>query len=89
MTYGRSIFKALEAFHIDTARWHIFAANRAAAWRAMLQTGYAPPEWRAPPTPEPLARSRPMRNSRTATDAALEASLKLERRPLGDLTNRA
>ena len=48
MTYGRSVFKALEAFGVDTAHWPTFAANRA-AWRAMLQAGYALPSGMAPP----------------------------------------
>ena len=43
MTYGRSIFKALEKFNIDVARWPELAANRA-AWRETLRTGLASPE---------------------------------------------
>ena len=32
MTYGRSLFKAMDKFSIDTTRWHELAADRA-AWR--------------------------------------------------------
>ena len=42
MTYGRSIFKALEMFRIDKTRWPELAANRS-AWRETLRTGVAPP----------------------------------------------
>ena len=80
------IFKALDAFQVDTAHWHEFAANRG-EWRAMLQAGCAPREWRPPPTPEPLARTRPLRSSAQATMAAIDATLQRERRPLGDITN--
>ena len=41
MTYGRSIFKALEMFRIDKTRWPELAANRS-AWRETLRTGVAP-----------------------------------------------
>ena len=41
MTYGRSIFKALEMFRIDKTRWPELAANRS-AWRETLRTGVLP-----------------------------------------------
>ena len=53
MTYGRSIFKAMDKLQVDTARWHELAANRG-AWREMLRTGLAPPAFRPqtrPPSP--------------------------------------
>ena len=46
MTYGRSLFKAMDKFQIDTARWHELAADRG-AWRETLRTGLAPT---APPS---------------------------------------
>ena len=45
MTYGRSVFKALDKFHLDVPRWPELAADRA-AWREMLRTGLAPPAFR-------------------------------------------
>ena len=41
MTYRRSIFKALAKFGIDSARWHLLAADRA-AWRETLRSGRSP-----------------------------------------------
>ena len=41
MTYGRSIFKAMDKFNLDVERWHELAAQRG-PWRAMLKTGIAP-----------------------------------------------
>lgn len=84
MTYGRSVFKALDAFGVDTARWHEFAADRG-AWRSMLQQGRAPRAWRPPPTPEPLARTRPTRRCTQMTMAAIDATLQRERHPLDGL----
>ena len=92
MTYGRSIFKALEKFNIDVARWPELAANRA-AWRETLRTGLAPPEFRPPPPPPPppppvpLALTKPVRGCVQATVAAIDAALREERRPFSDLTN--
>ena len=39
MTYGRSLVKAMEKFHLDPARWHELAAQRG-PWRAMLRTDH-------------------------------------------------
>ena len=83
MTYGRSIFKALDKFGIDTARWHELAADRA-AWRETLRTGLAPTAFRPPPTPppaEPLSRTRTARSCTQATNAAIDATLRVERQP--------
>ena len=66
MTYGRSLGKALDHYHLDHSRWHELAANRA-AWRAMLHTGVAPAGFRPrppsppPPPPPPLAFTKPSR----------------------------
>ena len=60
MTYGRSIFKALAKFGIDSARWHLLAADRA-AWRETVRSGLAPAEFRpppAPPSPERISRTK-------------------------------
>ena len=77
MTYGRSLGKALDHFHLDRGRWHELAANRA-AWRAMLQAGVAPMEFRPrpppppPPSPPPLARTKPSRVCAAKTMAAID-----------------
>ena len=42
LTYGRSVAKAMDVFNLDHARWPELAADRA-RWRAMLQSGEAPP----------------------------------------------
>ena len=87
MTYGRSIFKAMEMFHIDTARWHELAADRS-AWRETLRSGLAPPAFRPPPSPpptEPLSRTRTARSCTQATIAAMDATLRVERQPLAAL----
>ena len=92
MTYGRSVFKALDKFGLDATRWPELAADRA-AWREMLQTGLAPPAYRPrppsppPPSPPPLARTKPARLCTLATNAAIDATLQLERRPLGNIAN--
>ena len=89
MTYGRTISKALVKFHIDEARWPELAADRP-VWRKMLKSGLAPPAFRPPPSPpppEPISRTRQMRSSAAATNAKMDASLELERRPLADLTH--
>ena len=54
MTYGRSIFKAMDKLQVDTARWHELAANRG-AWRE-LRTGLAPPAFRPQARPSSPAR---------------------------------
>ena len=84
MTYGRSVFKALDKFHLDVPRWPELAADRA-AWREMLRTGLAPPAFRPPPTPPPappLARTKLARRVTAATNAAIDLTIKMERRPL-------
>jgi hypothetical protein len=84
MTYGRSIFKAMGMFQIDTARWHELAADRA-AWRETLRTGVAPPAFRPnarPPSPR-ISRNKTARGCTRATIAAIDASLREERRELG------
>ena len=96
MTYGRSIFKALDKFGLDVARWPELAADRN-AWRSMLQTGLAPAGFRPgapaptppprPPSPPPLARTKPTRRCAAATNAAIDSTLRLERRPLSEVTN--
>ena len=91
MTYGRSIFKSLDKFGIDTDRWHELAANRTAR-RETLRTGLAPVEFRPrppsasppPPPPVPLAKSKPTRVCAQATNAAIDATLRVERQPFGD-----
>ena len=47
MTYGRSVFKAMDKFHLDTARWHELAAQRG-QWRQMLCAGFAPVAYHPP-----------------------------------------
>ena len=84
MTYGRSIFKAMGMFQIDTARWHELAADRT-AWRETLRTGVAPPAFRPnarPPSPR-ISRNKTARGCTRATIAAIDASLREERRALG------
>jgi len=82
MTYGRSIFKAMDKFQIDTTRWHELAADRS-AWRETLRTGIAPPAFRPqarPPSPR-ISRSKPVRSCAQATIAAIDATLQRERQP--------
>jgi hypothetical protein len=96
MTYGRSVFKALDKFGLDVARWPELAADRS-VWRAMLQTGLAPAGFRPgapaptppprPPSPPPLARTKQTRRCAAATNAAIDSTLRLERRPLSEVTN--
>ena len=89
MTYGRSVFKALDKFGLDVSRWPELAADRA-AWRTMLQTGLAPPAFRPPPSPPPqppISRTKPSRRCAAATNAAIDSTLRLERRPLTEITN--
>ena len=87
MTYGRSVLKALDKFGLDVSRWPELAADRA-AWREMLQTGLAPPAFRPPPPPPPpppISRTKSARDCTAATNAAIDATLRLERRPLKNL----
>ena len=77
MTFGRSIFKAMAMFQIDTVRWHELAADRA-AWRETLKTGLAPLAFRPgarPPSPR-ISRNKPTRSCARATAAAIEATLR-------------
>ena len=60
LTYGRSMAKAMDVFNLDHARWPELAADRA-GWRAMLQSGEAPPSFRQPPAPAlPMPISHPL-----------------------------
>ena len=73
MTYGRSVFKALDMFGLETARWHELAADRT-AWREMIRSGLAPTAFRPPPSPppaEPISRTKPTRHAASATNARL------------------
>ena len=76
MTYSRTIGKALDKFHIDASHWPELAADRA-AWRATLRDGIARPSFRLrassppPPSPEPLARTKPMRAAAAQTNARI------------------
>ena len=83
MTYGRGVLKSLEKFNLDVARWPELAAMRG-AWREMLQTGLAPPAFRPMPSPR-ISRTKPKRGCTAATNAAIDATLRLERAPLCDL----
>jgi hypothetical protein len=81
MTYGRSVLKALDKFHLNTARWPELAARRG-AWRDMIRTGLAPSGFRPPPSPpppEPIARTKPVRRCAGATNAAIDSTLCVER----------
>ena len=65
------------------------AADRA-AWRETLRTGIAPPAFRPPPSPlpaEPLSRMKTARSCSQATNAAIDATLRVERRPLAALNS--
>jgi len=105
MTYGRSIFKAMDKYNLDVERWHELAAQRG-PWREMLKMGIAPPEYRPQPpatpspSPERIARTKPVRACTRATIAKIDEALRQEhlplprdcdhlppRRALGDLTN--
>ena len=89
MTYGRSVFKALGKFNLDVARWPELAAKRG-VWREMLRTGLAPPTFRpppSPPTPPPISRTKLTRGCAAATNAAIDATLHLEKTAMCELTN--
>ena len=80
MTYGRSIERALDAFHIDRRDWPRLAADRT-TWRETLRCGH-PPGWQpSPPTP-PLALRRPTRRAAIVTNCNLDATLRALRAPL-------
>ena len=71
--------KAMDVFRLDHARWAELAADRG-AWRAMLQSGEAPPGFRqapAPAVPMPISHYsvRPRRAAAAATNRAIRASL--------------
>ena len=87
MTYGRSVFKALGKFNLDVGRWPELAAKRA-AWREMLRTGLAPPAFRSQASPR-ISRTKPVRGCAAATNAAIDATLQLERAVMRDITNLA
>ena len=89
MTYGRSVFKSLGKFDLDVARWPELAAKRG-AWREMLRTGLAPPDFRPPPPPPPpppISRTKSVRGCAAATNAAIDATLQLDRTVMRELTN--
>jgi hypothetical protein len=65
LTYGRSVAKAMDVFNLDHARWPELAADRA-RWRAMLQSGEAPPPFRH-------SRPRPRRPCPCPTPRSLGA----------------
>ena len=77
MTYGRSLGKALDHYHLDRGRWHELASNRT-AWRAMLQAGVSPAEFSPrppsppPPPPPPLARTKLPRACAARRQAAID-----------------
>ena len=78
-TLGRTMAKAMDIFRLDHARWPELAADRG-AWRAMLQSGEAPPGFRqapAPAVPMPISHYsvRPRRAAAAATNRAIRASL--------------
>ena len=76
MTYGRSVFKALDKFNLDVGRWPELAANRS-AWRTMLKMCIAPPSFRPappPPPPEPIARTKPVRQAAAVTNARIDGA---------------
>ena len=76
---------AMDVFRLDHVRWPELAANRG-AWRAMLQSGEAPPGFRqapAPAVPMPISHYlvRPRRAAAAAiaaaTNRAIDASLRV------------
>ena len=89
MTDGRGVPQSLAKFGLDVARWPELAANRG-AWREMLRTGLAPPAFRPPPPPPPpppISRANAMRGCTAATNAAIDATLRLERTAMRELSN--
>ena len=84
MTYGRSIFKALEKFDVDPARWHELAEDRS-AWRETLRAGLAPPAYRSQArlaSPR-IARTKPKRACVAATRAAIDVTRPCRHMPAG------
>ena len=78
-TLGRTMAKAMDVFRLSHTRWAELAADRG-AWRAMLQSGEAPPGFRqapAPAVPMPISHYsvRPRRAAAAATNRAIGASL--------------
>ena len=73
---------AMDVFRLDHVRWPELAANRG-AWRAMLQSGEAPPGFRqapAPAVPMPISHYlmvRPRRAAAAATNRAIGVSLRV------------
>ena len=72
----------MDVFNLDHARWPELAADRA-RWRAMLQSGEAPLPYRQPPAPAPPVpmshpSMRPRRAAAARTNAAIDASLRVE-----------
>ena len=80
MTYGRSIYAALDEYHINRRVWHELAADRS-AWRETLRLGH-PPGFVAPPPTPPLALTRPTRRAAIAATCGIDASLRALRAPL-------
>ena len=79
LTYGRSVAKAMDIFNLDHARWPELAADRV-RWRAMLQSGEAPPSHRQPPAPAPpLPMSHPSVRPRRAAAARTNAAIRTHR----------
>ena len=61
MTYGRSVYKALDNFNIDHASWHTLAADR--------------PTWRAAIHGSQLDDRRPTRAAAAATNRRIAVSV--------------
>ena len=68
-------------FNLDHARWPELATDRA-GWRAMLQSGEAPPSFCQPPAPAlPMPISHlvcPRREAAARTNAATDALLRTQ-----------
>ena len=65
MTYGRTIYKALDHFFIARSTWPPLAADRG-AWRQTLRQGFPPKQFRripSAPLPPPIALTRPKRST--------------------------
>jgi hypothetical protein len=86
MTYGRSAFKALSQFQVNSACWYELAADRS-AWRETLRTGLTPPAFRplARPLSPRISRNKTARSCTRATMATIDATLHAEQRSLTDL----
>ena len=70
----------MDIFRLDLVHWPELAADRG-AWRAMLQSGDAPPGFRQAPAPAvPMPMSHylvPRRAAAAATNHAIGASLRI------------